>query len=44
MLHNKLRRRENFLWVDGVKVNFSLAGEGTKVSILALHALVGLII
>ena len=43
MLHDTPCKRETYLWIDGVKVEFSLASEGTKVSMHALHASLGLI-
>ena len=36
--------REQTLEVDGARVEFSLAKEGTKASILSLHVLLGLIV
>ena len=43
MVCDMLCNREETLEVDGIQVEFSLAKEGTKVSIHALHALLGLI-
>ena len=39
MLHDTPCNRERRLTVDGTLVDFSLASEGTKVSMHALHAL-----
>ena len=44
MLYNTPRRGGEFLWVNGVKVEFSLTSEGTKVSMHSFHASLGLII
>ena len=43
MLRNSPYKRGTFLWVDDVEVEFSLASEGTKVNMHAIHALLGLI-
>ena len=43
MLHDKQCSGDYKVGVDGVRANFSLASEGTKVSIHALDALLGLI-
>ena len=43
MLHDTPRNWEQMLEVDGTSVGFSLASEGTKVSMHALHALLLLI-
>ena len=42
MLHNRKRYMGWEPKVDGVRIEFSLASEGTKVSIHTLHALLGL--
>ena len=43
MLHDAPCNWEQMLEVDGTWIKFSLASEGTKVSMRAFHALVGLI-
>ena len=43
MLHDRQPSRGWTAAVDGVQVEFSFAQDGTKVSIHALHALLGLI-
>ena len=42
--HGILSNMEEHLMVDGVMVPFSLAGEGTKVSLHTFHTLLGLIV
>ena len=44
MLHDTPCKRETFLWIDGVEVEFSLANEGTKVSLHVFRALLSLTI
>ena len=43
MLYNTLCKWKGALFIDGVQITFSLASEGTKVSMHALDALLGLI-
>ena len=43
MLHDTPCKRETVLWMNQVHVEFSLAGQGIKVSMHTIHVFLGLI-